>query len=204
VWYGLAAASCSSAGCAQILEIDVLPLYPAEGGASRDSAPPKEDAPVPRDAGASSEAAADGASSDGGAPTHKASADGGQILSFSLQDMATGYDWDVGDNHFSDDQYLRLYPSTAPNTYQDFAFRSVPGVTNGWTICNIALTICLSDGGGEVVLVVSGDTWVTTTSGTIQNYGSKRYIEVPTGDPTNAQIVTTGSEAGTWAFLLPH
>jgi hypothetical protein len=193
-----------SFGCAQILDIDDLPTYPAEAGATKDSAAPKEDAPAERDARHASDVAIDGASSDGGAPTHEADGAGEQVLSFGLQDTATGYDWDVGENHFTGDQYLRIYPYVAMNAYQDFRFTSVPGIANGWTICNVAVSLCLSDGGGEVVLVASGDTWVTTAAGTIQNHVSKRYIEVPTATPMNLQIVTTGTVPARWAFLPPH
>jgi hypothetical protein len=194
---GLALVAGAFIGCAELLAIDDLPAYPPEAGTTNDAAVPKEDAA--REAGHASDGAIDG-----GAPTHKADVDGGEVSSFVLQDIVTGYDWDVGENHFSGDQYLRLYPSAKDNAYQDFEFTAVPGVTNGYTICNVAVALCLRDGGGEVVLDASGDTWITTASGTLQNHVSKRYIEAPTGDAASGAIVTTGSVPARWSFLPPH
>jgi hypothetical protein len=165
----------SAGGCAQVLDIDVLPIGPLDGG-TKD-----------RDA------------SDG---------DGGpEVESFSIQETTVQYNWDVGQYHWSGDTQLLLYPSDAPNADQDFAFEAVPGVKDGWSICNLALSICLSDADGYVSLGPIADTWVTTPlSGhtkTIQNYTSKRYIETPP-QLDAGEVIPTGSVAGAWVFYPPH
>jgi hypothetical protein len=175
-------------GCAQVLDIDVLPVAPSEGGVHDGGV---QDSPRGRPD------AVDDASRD---------ADGPGTRSYSIQETTVHYNWDVGQYHWSGDTHLLLYASDAPNPYQDFVFTEVSGVKDGWTICNQGLRICLSDDGGYVVLGATEDTWVTTVSGesgTIQNYASKRYIEPPT-PPDAGDPITTGSDAGVWAFDPPH
>jgi hypothetical protein len=129
------------------------------------------------------------------------------VLNFSMS--LNGWFWDAGQYYWSGDTQLLLYPYYSPNPNQDFQYTSVAGVANGWTICKMSSSLCLSDSasagtGGFVTLGTKADTWVATSSGALQNLRTKNFLSVPAGSVVNGTPLVTGTVQTAWVFGSTH
>jgi len=109
-----------------------------------------------------------------------------------------GYFWDAGDAQRGE-QHLELYPAFVPNEpTQAFTWTAV---SNGWTVCNTAVGICLSDDGNHVLMSGKADTFTITNQNAVLDVTTGRYVEEP-GTVGDGAYLLTGTAPLAWSFAF--
>ncbi len=116
------------------------------------------------------------------------------------QEDPQGYFWDAGNSQYGQTS-LQLFQAFVPNQpSQAFTWTPVPGVANGFKVCS--LNICLSDNGGQnVVMSKKADVFTITSQSAVLDVTTGRYIEQPS-KPGNGAAPLMGKTPVAWTFAL--